>query len=49
MVEGAGELLIRGADEPYALESPTTISGTHDTGEGGSGEDRSQAHQFISG
>src|ERR1044071_46628 len=32
-----GELLIRDAEEPYALEHPTTISGQHDTGDGGSG------------
>lgn len=32
-----GELLIRDAEEPYALEQPTTITGSHDTGPGGSG------------
>ncbi|HYI62563.1 MAG TPA: Ig-like domain repeat protein [Acidimicrobiales bacterium] len=32
-----GELLIRDADEPYALENPTSIAGTVDGGAGGTG------------
>jgi hypothetical protein len=35
MVEG--ELFIRDAEEPSALEQPTSISGQHDTGDGGTG------------
>ena len=32
-----GELLIRDAEEPSSLGQPTTISGQHDTGDGGTG------------
>ncbi|HEX7131264.1 MAG TPA: Ig-like domain repeat protein [Iamia sp.] len=35
MTEGA--LLLRAGEEPLALEQPTTITGQHDTGDGGTG------------